>query len=87
VSHEAAYKQGCYCDKCREYRRDYEARWREQGRTTWNREALIEDALFLHAAGETPDRIAERLGLQRGSLERAFYREGVRFPWSKVGAA
>jgi hypothetical protein len=69
---------------CVTWRRNYEARYAEQGRQTWRGEALIEDALFLHDAGETPDRIAARLGVKRTSLERAFYRHGVTFPWSQA---
>jgi hypothetical protein len=85
MSHgSVAYKRGCRCEVCVTWRRNYEARYAEQGRQTWRGEALIEDALFLHDAGETPDRIAERLGLKRKSLERAFYRHGVTFPWSQA---
>ena len=91
------YRQGCRCEECCQASRSYRQRYRRErlGQQPMGarRRELIEDAVFLHTAGETPDRIAERLGLKRGSLERAFYREGVTFPWSKavhqspVGAA
>ncbi len=42
---------------------------------------MVEDALWMFAAGETPDGVARRLGIQLRSLQKAFERAGKEFPF------
>lgn len=45
---------------------------------------MIEDVLFLHESGVPLDKIVQRTGLKKGSIETAFERRGKRAPWVQV---
>lgn len=45
-------------------------------RTTWAREDLLGEVVWLIEGGETDDGVAARLGVTVGAIERAAYRAG-----------